>query len=96
MVRYLSTLNFTVQGIRDIQHSAGRADEFRAAVEKVGGKVLFQYWSIGDADGCVVFEAPTEHIATQLLIRLEQKGNVRTKTMRVFDAAEFAGIASGT
>ncbi len=96
MVRYLSTLNFTVQGIRDIQHSARRAEEFQVDVEKAGGKVLFQYWSIGDADGCFVFEAPTEHIAAQLLIRLEQHGNVRTKTMRVFNSAEFAGITSGT
>ena len=95
MVRFWSTLNFTVQGIRDIKHSATRAAEFRASVEKSGGKILFQYWSIGDADGCFLFEAPDEHRAMQLLIRLEQQGNVRTKTMRVFDESEFAAIAGG-
>ncbi len=94
MVRYLCTINFTAQGIRDIEHSAKRADEFHADVEKAGGKILFQYWSIGDADGCFAFEASTEQIATRLLIRLEQHGNVRTKTMRIFNASEFEVIAA--
>lgn len=95
MVRFLSTLNFTVQGIRDLKHSTTRADEFRADVENVGGKILFQYWSVGDADGCFVFEAPSEHVAMQLLMRLEQQGNVRTKTMRVFDEKEFSNVVAG-
>jgi uncharacterized protein with GYD domain len=95
MVRFLSTLNFTVQGIRDLKHSTTRADEFRADVEKSGGRVLFQYWAVGDMDGCFVFEAPSDQVATQLLMRLEQQGNVRTKTIRVFDEKEFSSIAAG-
>lgn len=95
MVRYLSTLNFTVQGIREIAQSATRADEFRVAVEKAGGKVQCQYWSLGEADGCFIFEVPDEQTATRVLIQLEQQGNVRTKTVRIFDADEFQAIVSG-
>ncbi len=94
MVRYLSTLNFTVQGIREIENSVARSSKFRAEVEKAGGKVLFQFWSLGENDGCFVFEAPSEEVATKLLIQLEQQGNVRTKTTRVFDASEFGNITA--
>jgi uncharacterized protein with GYD domain len=92
MVRYLSMINFTVQGIQGIKNSPARASSFASQVEQAGGRVVSQYWSLGDADGCFVFEAPSEHIATQLLLRLEQQGNVRTKSLRVFDANEFGGI----
>lgn len=94
MVRYLSTLNFTVQGIQDVQNSVARAGQFRAEVEKAGGKVLFQFWSLGKNDGCFVFEAPSEEVATKLLIQLEQQGNIRTKTTRVFDESEFGSITA--
>ncbi len=96
MVRYMSTLSFTAQGIQDLKHSPRRAEEFKGLVEKAGGKVLFQYWAVGEADGCFVFEAPNETVAAQLLLRLGQQGNVRTKSMQVFNADEFAKIASGS
>jgi uncharacterized protein with GYD domain len=94
MVRYLSIINFTVQGIQGIQKSPERAKAFAIQVEQAGGRVVCQYWSIGDADGCFVFEAPSEEVATQILLRLERDGNVRTKSLRVFDAQEFASIVS--
>lgn len=92
MVRYLSMINFTVQGIQGIKNSPARASSFASQVAHAGGRVVSQYWSLGDADGCFVFEAPSEQVATQLLLRLEQEGNVRTKSLRVFDANEFGGI----
>ncbi|MCA9125761.1 MAG: GYD domain-containing protein [Planctomycetales bacterium] len=95
MVRYISIINFTVQGIQGIKNSPSRAHAFAAQIEQLGGKVLFQYWSLGDADGCFGFEVPSEQVATQLLLRLEQQGNVRTKSLRVFDASEFASIVDG-
>jgi uncharacterized protein with GYD domain len=94
MVRYLSSINFTVQGIRDMKHSVNRAGEFRVDVERCGGKVLFQYWAIGEADGFFAFEVPNESEAVQLLLRLEQQGNVRTKTVRVFNEDEFRSMAT--
>jgi len=92
MVRYLSMINFTVQGIQGIKNSPARASSFASQVEHAGGRVISQYWSLGDADGCFVFEAPSEQVATQLLLRLEQEGNVRTKSLRVFNAGEFGSI----
>jgi len=89
MIRYLSLLNYTDQGIRDIKDSPQRANQFRSAIEQAGGKMLVQYWAIGENDGCFIFEAPDEATATKLLLDLGRKGNVRTRTMRVLDETEF-------
>lgn len=96
MIRYLSLLNFTDQGIRDIDDSVKRAETFRQAVEAAGGKLVSQYWSTGDADGCIVFEAPNEKAGASLLLSLAKKGNVRTRTIRVFDLQEFQDVLNAT
>jgi uncharacterized protein with GYD domain len=94
MTRCLALLTFTEQGLRNVQHSAKRAAAFRETVENSGGKVLAQYWTLGEADGCVVFEAPDEETAGALLLALAQAGNVRTRTLRVYDEHEFARMVS--
>ena len=92
MIRYLTLLNFTDQGIRDVGDTIKRADDFRKRVEAAGGKLVSQYWGTGEADGCVVFEVPDQTIAAALLLALAKKGNVRTRTMQVFDAQEFQQV----
>lgn len=92
MIRYLSLINFTDQGIRDVNHSIERASSFGKEVEAVGGKLLSQYWAVGDSDGCVLFEAPDEHTGAALLLSLAKEGNVRTRTMRLFDESEFKQV----
>lgn len=94
MTRYLSLLTFTDNGLHNVSLSVKRAVQFRDSVEKVGGKVLSQYWAVGDVDGCVVFETPDEESAAILLLALGKAGNVRTRTLRVFDEAEFERIAA--
>lgn len=92
MTRYLTLINFTDQGIRDVKQTIERANSFRSDVQAAGGSVLSQYWAVGEADGCVVFEVPDEQTAARLLVGLSQKGNVRTKTLRVYNAHEFAQV----
>jgi uncharacterized protein with GYD domain len=92
MTRFLSLLTFTEQGIRDVKRSPQRAESFRQSVDAVGGKVLSQYWLVGEVDGCVVFEAPDDQAAASLLLSLGQQGNVRTRTFRVYDTKEFEKV----
>lgn len=94
MTRCLALLTFTEQGLRHVQQSPKRAADFRASVEKVGGKVLAQYWAMGEADGCVVFEAPDDETTGALLLALTQAGNVRTRTLRVYNEQEFSPMVA--
>jgi uncharacterized protein with GYD domain len=94
MTRYLSLLNFTEQGLRNVQQSSERAIHFRKSVEAAGGKVVSQYWALGETDGCVIFEAPNEEMAAALLLTLGKLGNVRTRSLRIFDETEFARVTA--
>lgn len=92
MAKYLSLITLTDQGIRDVKHTIERAEEFRSKVESAGGQVSSIHWALGEVDGCILFEAPDEQTATALLLGLGQRGNVRTHTLRLYDAAEFKNV----
>lgn len=95
MPRFLSLISFTDQGDRELKATIDRSNQFRSSVEQAGGKVEGLYWALGAFDGAVVFEAPSEETAVRLLLALDRQGNVRTQTLRVFDAGEFQQILDG-
>lgn len=94
MVRYLCLLSFTEEGIKDVAHSTARAKAFRSEAKKAGGKVVAQYWSMGEVDGCFILEAPDPQVAAELLLRLGRHGFVRTKSMQLLDEVEFSAASS--
>ena len=94
MVRYLVLLKFTEQGIKNIQKSTARAAAFRDAAAKAAVTVEAQYWTTGAYDGALIFSAKTESSALQCVAALAAAGNVRTHTLRAFDATEFEAIAA--
>ena len=60
MKRYIALLNFTDQGIAHIADSPRRAEEFCAQAEAAGIKIRALYWTQGEFDGVLAFEAPDE------------------------------------
>jgi uncharacterized protein with GYD domain len=92
MSRYLTLINLTDKGAREVRESVRRANDFRATAEAAGGKVLQIYWAVGNRDGAVIFEAPDEHTGAALLLKLSAEGFVRTQTLRVYDADEFQQV----
>ncbi|MFO0915231.1 MAG: GYD domain-containing protein [Pirellulales bacterium] len=96
MVRYLSLIRFTEQGMHNVGESVQRASTFRSAVSAAGGKIIAQYWAMGPSDGCIVFEAPDRTTAAGLLLKLNMAGNVRTESTELFDDQEFTAIVKKT
>lgn len=92
MATFLTTIKFTQQGIKDIDHTTKRAAAFKAAAKKMGVKVKEIYWTLGEHDGLLVFEAPDDETATAALLHLSSMGNVHTSTCRAFTAAEMDQI----
>jgi uncharacterized protein with GYD domain len=92
MATFITTIKFTQQGIRDIDHTTKRASMFKAEARKVGVKVTDIYWTLGDHDGVLIFEAPNDETATAMLLHLGAAGNVHTTTVRAFTAAEMDKI----
>jgi len=62
MIRYLTMLQFTDQGAQNVDKSVQRASDFGKSVSDAGGKLVLQVWTVGQYDGCVVFEVPDETI----------------------------------
>jgi uncharacterized protein with GYD domain len=92
MPRYVSLLRFTEKGAREIKNSAQRALDFKKAAEGAGAKVEAQYWMFGPYDGLLILNADNADAALRCLTELAAAGNVRTETMRAFDANEFGQL----
>lgn len=96
MATYFTLINFTPQGLQNIHESPHRATAFKAAAKKAGVKVTHIFWALGEFDGAILFEARDDAAATGLMLSLAGLGNVHTKTLRTFNAAEFLEIVAKT
>jgi uncharacterized protein with GYD domain len=92
MSAFITTLKFTEQGIEDIRKSPKRAAEFKSAAKKMGVKVTNEYWTLGEFDGVIIFDAPSEETATAAMLYLASQGNVSTATARAFDSGEIEKV----
>jgi uncharacterized protein with GYD domain len=92
MARYITLLNFTDQGARNMKDSTNRAHTFDALAEKSGVRIAGQYWTLGRFDGVLILEADDEKKILQALAALGALGNVRTQTMPAYVDKEFDAI----
>ena len=92
MSHYIILVNFTDQGIKNVKDSPKRAEAFRSALEKKGGKVINLYYTLGKHDIVAIVEAPNDDAIASVLYVTGSKGNVRTKTLKAFPMSEAAKI----
>jgi uncharacterized protein with GYD domain len=92
MAYYVTLVNFTDQGARTVRDTVKRADVFKAMAEKAGAKVQTMLWTLGEHDVVSIIEAPDDLAATALSLSVAELGNIRTQTLRAFDAAEMRQI----
>lgn len=92
MATFVSTIKFTEQGIKAIKDTTKRFASIKATAKKMGVKVMNVFWTLGDHDGLLIFEAPDDETATALMLQIGISGNVQTTTARAFTAAEMDGI----
>ena len=87
MATFISLLNFTDQGIRNIKESPDRYAAFRAMAEKLGVAVKGFYYTVGITIWVVIMEGTDEAVTTALL-KAGSLGNVRSQTLRGFSVEE--------
>jgi uncharacterized protein with GYD domain len=87
MATFISLLNFTDQGIRNIKDSPDRYGAFKAFAEKLGVTVKGFYYTVGHHDMVVIVEGNEEAVTTALL-KTGSLGNVRSETLRAFTVDE--------
>jgi uncharacterized protein with GYD domain len=92
MATYISLCNWTEQGIKSFKDSASRAKEAEAAMAKLGVRIQSIYWTVGEYDLVAIVEADDDESATAALLALGAQGNIRTTTMRAYDAEAMGRI----
>ncbi len=93
MATFITLMNFTDQGIRNVKESPDRYDAFLEIAEKLEVTIKNVYWTVGHYDVVMVVEG-SEEAATSLLLNLGSLGNVRTQTLRGYTVEEIKRIVS--
>ena len=93
MATYIHLVNFTDQGARNIKETPNRAEAFQALAAKMGVQVKSIFWTSGQYDLVLITEGSDEAVMATLAASASL-GNVRTQTLRAFNASEIKKIIS--
>jgi uncharacterized protein with GYD domain len=94
MTTYISLINWTDQGIRNFSDTVQRAEAAKALAQRMGGSIANTYWTVGQFDLVTVADFPDDETGTAFLLALGSQGNVRTTTLRAYNASEVAAVIS--
>lgn len=89
MPTFISYLNWTEQGIRNVKDAPDRAEAARAAIKNLGGEIKDVYLTTGQYDLLVIVDLPDGDAMAKFALTLGQQGNVRSTTVRGFSEEEF-------
>jgi uncharacterized protein with GYD domain len=92
MPSYIHLIQFKDQGIRNIQDTVKRGDAAIAEAEKMGMKVVDEYWTMGAYDAVVIMEAPDDETMSAFALKMGSLGNVTGQTLRAFRRNEMEKI----
>jgi uncharacterized protein with GYD domain len=92
MAMYVSLLQFTEQGIRNVKDTIKRGTAATAEAEKMGAKVTESFWTMGAYDVVLLLEAPNDETVSAFSLKIGAQGNVKSQTMRAFSRKEMEGI----
>ena len=92
MITYVSLINWTEQGVKNVKETVKRAEAASNAAERMGGRITSILWTQGAYDLIVTSEFEDEKSATAFLLALAATGNIRSETLRAFSGSEMADI----
>jgi uncharacterized protein with GYD domain len=92
MATYIILSNFTDQGIRNVKDTAKRAEMFKEMAKKKDVSVKDLFWTLGAYDVVAIVDAPNDEAITGVGLTLGMQGNVRTQTLRAYNASEIGKI----
>jgi uncharacterized protein with GYD domain len=92
MNRYIALCNWTDQGIRSVKDSPKRLDAARDLAQKLGGKLVEFYLTMGTYDMVVVLDAPDDETVAKFNLMIGMGGNLRTVTLKAFGEADYRKI----
>ena len=92
MATYITLLQFTDQGIRNVKDTIKRAEAGKESAAKMGVKFTEFFWTLGRHDLAIIADAPDDETITAFMLKLASLGNVKTETMRAFRSNDMEAI----
>jgi uncharacterized protein with GYD domain len=90
MPHYIVLGKFTNEGMKDVKNGQKRLKEVRERLEKMGGKMVSWYATMGEYDFVAITEMPSDEAQMTSLLANGMLGAVRTETLRAFPETELA------
>ena len=94
MANYITLISWTEQCVKSYGSTRDRAEAAAALADKFGGSLNQIFWTMGEYDAVGLLQAPDDESATAFALALSSQGNVRTSTMRAFDADEMRQVVA--
>jgi uncharacterized protein with GYD domain len=88
MQHYVALVNWTAEGIKNVKESPKRVASAKALLEKLGGKFIATYYTMGPHDLVVIADAPDDEIMNRFLLEVGRIGAVRTTTLKAWTESE--------
>jgi uncharacterized protein with GYD domain len=92
MAMYVSLIQFTDEGIRNIKDTIKRSEAAMTEAEKMGMKIVEAFWTMGAYDVVVLLNAPNDETMTTFALKVSSLGSVKTQTMRASSREEMEKI----
>ena len=92
MPHYISLMRWTSQGMAGLPGWRERVEEGERIIKEAGGSLTGVYVTLGRYDVVEIFEAPTDEVAIEILMKLNQFAAEHTETLRAFTREEAESI----
>lgn len=92
MPTYIGLYRWTDQGVKNVKDTIKRTEQAKAAIEKVGGRLVSVHWTQGAYDLVAIAEYPDDETASAVNLTVAMGGSVRSETMRAFNAQEMQRV----
>jgi len=86
---FISSINWTEQGIRSIKDAPKRAQAARDMAKKMGVEIKEIYLTSGDTDMVAILETANGDNVAKFAMAVGGMGNIRTRTVRAWTQAEM-------
>lgn len=95
MPRYISLIQWTQDGIENVEESPARLDDAKELASSVGGELTDFYLTFGQYDLVAVGEFPDDETYAQFALRVASGGAVSTESLKAFPEDEYREIIDG-
>ncbi len=92
MVAYITLYKYTPQGMTTVKDAPKRIQAVKDMTEKLGGRVIGVWLTMGHYDLVGIAEFPNDEVAARMALEVGRLGNVTSESLRAFSEEEFARL----